>query len=229
VIKVRFWKSKEEKEFERKQRVRQTKRKIGRYINNCETLRDEYEKNAIEARRLENDSLTRRFAAKMLILGNQIKKMRAIDLVLRDIELSRGQASVFNSMAVTMKDFAKVMDQEQVSARTAAEMSNNLDRILIASEKIDDMLEGVVDSMSDKILDVSDVSDRELENVLKDIEVKAGVEEEASFRVRESSTSSQRVNQVTSTPKRENVDQSRDPLDKRIEDGLDKIKKNRRK
>jgi len=61
-------KSREEKDFERRVRLNEALIRLDRYINNSENLLQEYEKQAVEAKRLGNEVLVKRFAAKMLVL-----------------------------------------------------------------------------------------------------------------------------------------------------------------
>lgn len=231
----RFLKSKEEKEWERKTRLREARSRISRYVEKSTRLLKSYEQNAIEARRIENAALLRRFATKIYLLNNQIKRMKSLQLLLSDIELSREQIGLFNSVAVTMRDFSKVMAHEEISAKMASELDRNLTGVLSRSERIDTMLGDVLDSINDKILDIGEVDEEGIETVLASIEEKATTAEREAFRLhtggteyeRNASTSSPRV-EIADDRTNSKVDSSQkdslNDLDRRIERGLKKIK-----
>ena len=222
-MRIKLWKSKREIEWERKTRLRKTKVEMNRYIENCRRLRKSYEKNAIQARRLENLSLTKRFVAKMHILETQIKRMNMLQLLLSDVELSRQQAGLFGSMADTIKDFAKVMEKEEISAQMAAELDKNLNVVFDSSERIDSMLTDVLESMNQKILgEIGPIDEEEIEKILESVEEKAGVYEtekiDSRLKVNNGYVHEQEKDDVVE----DNTSRLSD-LDKRIERGLKKI------
>lgn len=200
-------KSKEEREWQRKAKLRETKGRLSRYVDTCEAVLSAYERNAVEAVRLGNRPLARRFAAKMIALEKQINRAKNLQLILSDMELSREQVGLFNNLAVTMRDFSKVLAQEEVTAKMAGELDRNLAVAMQKSEQIDVALGEVVDSMTDKVWTVGDIDDKQIERELEHLEESAAGKEKEAYNVR--------------IP---GENQKEDELDRRIEEGLRKIK-----
>ena len=235
LVRLPFIKSKEEKEQERRLRLRQTQTKVNRYVKQAQQLRIEYEKNAIEARRIENNALTKRFAAKMLIIDHRIKAMETYRLVLNDFELTKQQGNILSDMALTIKDFTDVFRGESLSAKESTQITSNLDKIFEFTQKADFNLNSVIDNMNDKMLEVGFVDDAEVETILRSIDQKAEAQESRSLptfeRIRSPSEVQLSSNppSVNPVPKPVPTNPDYNELDKRIEKGLKDINKNKRK
>ena len=146
-----------------------------------------------------------------------------LQLLLSDVELSRQQAGLFGSMADTIKDFAKVMEKEEISAQMAAELDKNLNVVFDSSERIDSMLTDVLESMNQKILgEIGPIDEEEIEKILESVEEKAGVYEtekiDSRLKVNNGYVHEQEKDDVVE----DNTSRLSD-LDKRIERGLKKI------
>jgi len=202
-------KTKEEVELARRARIREARNRLQRYVESCERVLGSYERNAVEAMRLENKALARRFAAKMVLLDKQIRRAKTLQLMLSDIELSREQAGLFRNLADSVKDFVKDLADEETMARMAAELERDLSTALLKSERLDLMLGDVIDSMNEKILSVGEVDVKEIERVLGSIEEGAVRAERESLAVPESQ------------PREKEL---QDELDRRIEEGLRKVR-----
>ena len=75
---VRLWKSKEEKEIERKVRMRKAKMALKQYINNLENLKRKIFLQGKEAAKLGDETLLKRSAVKYLVLENRIKQAKRL-------------------------------------------------------------------------------------------------------------------------------------------------------
>ena len=206
-------KSKEEVEWNRKLKLRGSRDRLSRYASKCETVLESYRKNAIEARRLENAPLARRFAAQMVLLEQQVRRAKNLQLMLNDIELSREQVGLFKSLADTAKDFAKTVAEEEITTKMAGELERDLSSAVSKSEKVDLMLGDVLDSMNEKILSVGEVDEKEIERVLGSIEEGAVKAERESVNLPEN---------------RPGEKEDQHELDRRIDEGLKKIKESRK-
>lgn len=195
-------KSKKEKEMERKIKVRQAKSKIQNYIKKCQKQYDLYRKHAVEANKLGNDALLKRFATKMVALENQIEKAQTVHLILVDIELSKEQVHMTQEFFSAISGMKESLMSEEITAEDLTEAALNIEAATDKAERIDEMLSSFAETLSDRILTSADVSIEDIESTLEKIDAQAASEEAKVVD--------------------EKVEES--DLDRRIKEGLNKIK-----
>lgn len=175
-------KSKEEKEFERKLRIREALTKLDKYMEDARRISREYEKQAVEAKRFGNDALAKRFASKMLILDRQIKRAKTLQLIIKDLELSREQTGLLKVFVDVANDFSEALSEAEPTAKMASEIKKNVESAVAKTRRIDIILAEVVDSISDTLLAAEGVKEEEMKNALDRIEAKAAEIERAKVR-----------------------------------------------
>jgi phage shock protein A len=204
-------KSKEEVEWERKLRLRRTKDAVEKYSNKCENLRKKYLDQAVDAKRLGNEQLAKRFAMRIMALDNQLKRARGFLLMMNDMELSREQLGIWKDLASTFKDFAASYEDDSVSFEQMKAVSFDLEKAISNSQQLGDILDNVLDTMSDRMADFDNVSSKELENIMGTIDEMTVDKEKSSVNLK-------------STPEKSDAgDKAESELDKRIMDGIKDI------
>lgn len=144
-------KSKEEKDIERNIQYRKARRTVKSYVEKCDKLRQRYWEKGVEAHRLGDEKLRRRFASGYTALEEQKKKAEKFLLYMEGIKLKQEQAEMageFVSFAYDMSESVfEGVDFEDVTA-----MQENLQRAMARSEKVDVALSETLDVMSESIL-----------------------------------------------------------------------------
>lgn len=206
-------KSKEEVEWERKLRLRRTRDAVEKYSNKCENLRKRYLDQAVDAKRLGNEQLAKRFALRIMALDNQLKRAKGFLLMMNDMELSREQLGIWKDLAVTFKDFAASYEDESISFEQMRSVTFDLEKAIANSQQLGEVLDSVLDTVSDKMADFDNVSSKELENIMGTIDEMSVDKEKSSVTIK------------PSKEKEEVADKGESDLDRRIMDGIKDIEK----
>lgn len=203
-------KSREEKEFERRLKLRQAILRLDSFISNCEKLANEYFKQAVEARRIEDKTLTKRFAGKILLLEEQAKRAKKLQLIIKDLDLGREQAGLLRDFAEIASNFAASMKDLKIDSRTLAKIEEDITKSVVETERVDALFGVLIDSISNKILEVENIDEKRIEGILDKIEREAVAAEKEIMEKKE-------VIKERSEEEKE--------LDRKIEEALEKIKK----
>ena len=175
-------KTREEKDFERKVKLNEALIRLDRYISNSENLLREYEKQAVEAKRLGNEVLVKRFATKMLVLDRQIRKAKSLRLIIKDLELSREQSASIKDFADVVKDFSLALSADEITAKMVGEIKRNMEVAMAKARRMDIVLSEIVDSVTDTLLTAKGVEEEEIKDILEGIESKAAESERRMVR-----------------------------------------------
>ena len=206
-------KSKEEVEWERKLRLRRTRDAVEKYSNKCENLKKRYLDQAVDARRLGNEQMAKRFALRIMALETQLKRAKGFLLMMNDMELSREQLGIWKDLASTFKDFAASYDDQAISFEKMKEVTLDLEKAISNSQQLGDVLDSVLDTMSDKMADFDNVSSKELENIMSTIDEMSVDKEKSSVNIKPTKESEG------------GVETAETDLDKRIREGIRDIEK----
>ena len=176
MVKIKFRKSKEEKEIERKIRTRKAKAMLQSYITNLERLQRKIFELGKKAAKLNDSKLMRRQAAKYLALENRINQAKKLLILIEEAEAQKELVKVSSSFITFSKD---VVDSiaEGPDVDRIAKMHVDLEKAMMKAESVEEALSVVVDAASESILAGGEFDDRKVNEVVKMLEGEAGVEE----------------------------------------------------
>ncbi len=148
---VRFWKSKEEKEIERKVRMRKAKMALKQYINNLENLKRRIFLQGKEAAKLGDEALLKRSAMKYLALEERIKQAKRLLLLMEEAEIQRELVKVSANFIQFSKDIVESI-AEGPGAEDVAKMQVEFEKAMTKVEGLDEALSTMLDLTSESIL-----------------------------------------------------------------------------
>ena len=148
---VRLWKSKEEKEIERKVRMRKAKMALKQYINNLENLKRKIFLQGKEAAKLGDETLLKRSAVKYLVLENRIKQAKRLLLLMEEAELQKELVKVSADFIQFSKDIVQSIS-EGPGAEDIAKIQVNFEKAMGKVENLDEALSTMLDLTSESIL-----------------------------------------------------------------------------
>ncbi len=148
---VRLWKSKEEKEIERKMRMRKAKMALKQYINNLENLKRKIFLQGKEAAKLGDEALLRRSAVKYLSIEERIKQAKRLLLLMEEAEIQRELVKVSADFIQFSRDIVESV-AEGPGAEDVAKMQLEFEKAMGKVESLDDALSSMLDMTSESIL-----------------------------------------------------------------------------
>jgi len=148
---VRLWKSKEEKEIERKVRMRKAKMALKQYINNLEALKRKIFLQGKEAAKLGDEALLKRSAMKYLALEERIKQAKRLLLLMEEAEIQRELVKVSGDFIQFSKDIVESI-AEGPGAEDLAKMQVEFEKAMAKVEGLDEALGTMLDMTSESIL-----------------------------------------------------------------------------
>ncbi len=148
---VRLWKSKEEKEIERKIRMRKAKMALKQYINNLEGLKRKIFLQGKEAAKLGDEALLRRSAVKYLSIEQRIKQAKRLLLLMEEAEIQRELVKVSANFIQFSRDIVESV-AEGPGAEDIASMQVEFEKAMGKVENLDEALSSMLDMTSESIL-----------------------------------------------------------------------------
>ena len=148
---VRFWKSKEEREIERKVRMRKAKMALKQYINNLENLKRKVFLQGKEAAKLGDEALLKRSAMKYLALEERIKQAKRLLLLMEEAEIQRELVKVSANFIQFSRDIVESI-AEGPGAEDVAKMQVEFEKAMTKVEGLDEALSTMLDLTSESIL-----------------------------------------------------------------------------
>jgi len=148
---VRFWKSKEEKEIERKVRMRNAKMQLRQYINNLENLKKKIFLQGKEAAKLGDEALLKRSALKYLTLERRIRDAKRLLLLMEEAEIQRELVKVSANFIQFSRDIVQSI-AEGPGAEDVARMHVEFQKAMGKVEGIEEALNTMIDLTSESIL-----------------------------------------------------------------------------
>ncbi|AIF70137.1 hypothetical protein PAP_08785 [Palaeococcus pacificus DY20341] len=148
---VRFWKSKEEKEIERKVRMRKAKMALKQYINNLENLKQKIFLQGKEAAKLGDEALLKRSAVKYLALEQRIRQAKRLLLLMEEAEIQRELVKVSANFIQFSKDVVRSI-AEGPGAEDVAKIQVEFEKAMGKVENIEEALNTMIDLTSESIL-----------------------------------------------------------------------------
>ncbi|ALM75540.1 hypothetical protein TBCH5v1_1627 [Thermococcus barophilus] len=150
-VMVRLWKSKEEKEIERKVRMRKAKMALKQYINNLENFKRRVFLQGKEAAKLGDEALLKRSAVKYLALEQRIKQAKRLLLLIEEAELQRELVKVSADFIQFSKDIVQSI-AEGPGAEDVAKIQVEFEKAMSKVENLDEALGTMLDLTSESIL-----------------------------------------------------------------------------
>ncbi|WP_297489948.1 hypothetical protein [Thermococcus sp.] len=148
---VKFWKSKEDREIERKMRMRKAKMALKQYINNLENLKRKIFLQGKEAAKLGDEALLKRSAVKYLALEERIKQAKRLLLLMEEAEIQRELVKVSANFIQFSQDIVESI-AEGPGAQDIAKMQVEFEKAMGRVEELDDALASMLDLTSESIL-----------------------------------------------------------------------------
>lgn len=207
-------KSKEELDLERKLRIRRAKDSMERFSNKCNNLRESYMQQAVEAKRLGNEGLVKKFAVRLLNLDNQQKRAKSLVLMMNDMELNLEQLKNWGEMSTAIKDFVTIFEENGVNYESIAQLNLEMEKALNNSEKLSEALDSVLENVGDRLISFDSVDNKALDSMISNISERAVSTERSS--VKEPQPTSKESSQTSD-------------LDRRIKESLEEIDREKSK
>ncbi|WP_297071300.1 hypothetical protein [Thermococcus sp.] len=148
---VRLWKSKEEKEIERRLRMRKAKMALKQYINSLENLKRKMFLQGKEAAKLGDESLLKRSAVKYLTIERRIKQAKRLLLLMEEAEIQRELVKVSADFIHFSKDVVSSI-AEGPRAEDVTKMQVDFERAMGKVEDLEEALNTMIDLTSEGIL-----------------------------------------------------------------------------
>ncbi len=171
-----LFKSKREKEIERKIRARRARVMLQNYIANLERLQKRIFLLGKEARKLSDDKLARRQAIKFLALDSRINQAKKLLLIMEEAEAQKELVKISSSFITFTKDIVKSI-AEGPDASKIANMQGEFEKAMSKAEGLEEVLSVVVDTANESILSSGDFNDEKVSSIMKILDNEAGVEE----------------------------------------------------
>lgn len=173
---VRLWKSREEKEIERKIRINRAKAALQRYIESLEALSRKIMEQGKEAARLGDRELLRRQARKYFIVNQRIRQTKRLLLLMEEAELQRELVKASSRFIEFSKDIVSSI-AEGPSASEIVRTQMRLEEALAKAESVEEALNTILDLTSEGILTSKALGEKELSELMRLMEEEARSEE----------------------------------------------------
>ncbi len=175
MVMIKFRKSKEEKEIERKIRTRKAKSMLQNYISNLARLQKKIFELGKEAAKLNDQKLLKRQVIKYLAIENRINQAKKLLLLIEEAEAQKELVKISASFITFNKDIVDSI-AEGPNVKDIAKRHVDLEKAMMKVESIEEALSVVVDAASESILTSGEFDDQKVEEVMRILESEAGVE-----------------------------------------------------
>jgi len=172
MVRLRFRKSSEEKEIERKIRLRKAKATLQNYILNLERLQKKIFELGREAAKLGDPKLVRRQALKYLALVNRINQAKKLLILMEEAEAQKELVKISSQFITFSKDIVEAI-AEGPSVNDLAKMHVELEKAMAKAESLEEALSVIIDTASESILTSKEFNDEKVEEVVKIFETSA--------------------------------------------------------
>ncbi len=174
MVMIKFRKSKEEKEIERKIRTRKAKSMLQNYISNLARLQKKIFELGKEAAKLNDQKLLKRQVIKYLAIENRINQAKKLLLLIEEAEAQKELVKISASFITFSKDIIDSI-AEGPDVKDIAKTHVDLEKAMMKVESVEEALSVVVDAASESILTSGEFDDQKVEEVMRILESEAGV------------------------------------------------------
>ena len=173
---IKLWKSKEEKEIERRIRINKAKTALQRYIRGLEELSKRILEQGKEAALLGDKELMRRQARKYFVVNQRIKQTKRLLLLMEEAELQRELVRASSKFIEFSKDIISSI-AEGPTPSEIVKAQTRLEEALAKAESVEEALNTILDLTSEGILTSKSLSEREIDELMRLMEEEARGEE----------------------------------------------------
>ncbi len=168
-------KSKQEVEIEREISYRKAKSVVNNYIDNCDNIKKKYWDQGVEAAKIGDEEMLKRFAAGYFTMNDKIRKGKKLLLHMEGIKIQREAVHMSSEFVAFAKDMSSSII-EGIDVKDLAGMQVELDKAMMKAEQVDLALSTSLDMTSEKVLNSSEL-DMNLNNIIKTMEGEAAAGE----------------------------------------------------
>ena len=173
---IKLWKSKEEKEIERRIRINKAKTALQRYIRGLEELSKRILEQGKEAALLGDKELMRRQARKYFVVNQRIKQTKRLLLLMEEAELQRELVRASSKFIEFSRDIISSI-AEGPTPSEIVKAQTRLEEALAKAESVEEALNTILDLTSEGILTSKSLSEREINELMRLMEEEAKGEE----------------------------------------------------
>ncbi len=174
MVSIKFGKSEEEKLIERRSRISKWKSDIDRAIRQYERNRDSNVQNARIAIKDNNLPKAKLFGSNILALESAIKGLKDYKLFLENIDLNLQFSKTTKDIWASLKQGSEDLVKSQLSEKQMAQMQTSIDRIVTASDQIQERLSGQLDQITTAVYQRGDMNPESVDNILDKLSEESG-------------------------------------------------------
>lgn len=162
---IKFRKSEDEKNFEKRSKISKWKGDIDRAIRQYERNYDKNAQNLKTAIESENSPKAKLFATNIANLEGAIKGLKDYKLFLENVDLSLQFAKTTKDIWASLKQSAKDLAESQLSESQMSQVQQNIESIVSVSQQIEDRLSGQLEMITQSV-DSKGISDKNVEDII---------------------------------------------------------------
>ena len=171
-----MFKGKEQREIERKVRIRKSKTVVQGYIQKLERLQKRVFGQGKEYAKLGEGKMVRNQASKYLALEGRIRQAKKLLLLMEEAEIQRELVNVSGSFIQFSRDIVdSIADAPKVGDLTRVQV--RFEEAMTKVEGMEEALNSVLDASSEGILAGEAFGEEKIDEVAKLLEGEAGAEE----------------------------------------------------
>ena len=174
MVSIKFGKSEEEKLIERRSRISKWKSDIDRAIRQYERNRDSNMQNAKIAIKDNNLPKAKLFGTNILALESAIKGLKDYKLFLENIDLNLQFSKTTKDIWASLKQGSEDLIKSQLSEKQMTQMQTSIDRIVTASDQIQERLSGQLDQISTAVYQRGDLNAESVDTILEKLSAESG-------------------------------------------------------
>ena len=174
MVSIKFGKSEEEKLMERRSRISKWKSDIDRAIRQYERNRDSNMLNAKTAIKDNNLPKAKLFSSNILALDSAIRGLKDYKLFLENIDLNLQFSKTTKDIWASLKQGSEDLVKSQLSEKQMVQMQTSIDRIVTASDQIQERLSGQLDQISTAVYQRGDMNAESVDSILEKLSEDSG-------------------------------------------------------
>lgn len=163
---IKLRKTEDEKNFERRSRISKWKSDIDRAIRQYKRNYDKNVESIKEAISTNNIQRARLFATNMVTLEGAMRGLTDYKLFLDNVDLSLQFAKTTKDIWGSLSESTKDLTNSRLTEKQALQVQQNVEKIISASEQIEDRLTGQLDMISNSI-DQKGLNNANVEDIIK--------------------------------------------------------------
>jgi hypothetical protein len=163
---IKLRKTEDERNFERRSRISKWKSDIDRALRQYKRNYDKNVESIKEAISTNNLARARLFATNIITLEGAMRGLTDYKLFLDNVDLSLQFAKTTKDIWASLSESTKDLTNSQLTEKQALQVQQNVEKIISASEQIEDRLTGQLDMISSSI-DQKGLNNTNVEDIVK--------------------------------------------------------------